>query len=121
MKIVEVIDLGSSGIVLRILKDLANRSEDHVTIPFPALKQELKRFDLPLGDGGPESASILEKLKNQIDDQGKVIKSIDPQTATITLNTNAKNPNTPDATHQPYTPTIDRMASSGSKKLQPDI
>ena len=121
MRLVEVLDLGSLSVILRILKDLANKSQDHATIPFFALKQLEKNFDLPLGDGGPNSASILEKLKSQNADLGKIIKSIDPKTAAIILNTDAQNPNTPDTTRQQSSPTVDKMANAGAKKLQPDI
>lgn len=114
MRLFEVadLDLGSVDSFLRILKDLANKSDDYRTIPFLALKTAIgKTFGIPIGDGGPASAQALEQFFDKVPSIKNVIDNIDPKTAQITVKTDTENPNKPADLEIPgKSPTVDTMA-----------
>ena len=114
MRLFEV-DLGSARDVLAVLQGLANKEGQESELPFPVVMNILRPFAL-----GISSADGLIALKNKIDPVGDVISDI-LDDGTVVLNT--KNPSDAQdaAIKKPAGPSVDKMASSGAKKLTPDI
>jgi hypothetical protein len=116
MRLFEV-DQGSARDVLAVFQGLANKNNTPAVLPMPTVMNILKPF--VLGIATPDG---LIALKNAIDPQGDVIKDISDN-GTLTLKTNAQDPNTPDQSsdEKPTGPSVDQMASHNSKNLEPKL
>jgi len=114
MRLFEVMDAGSIRSILAVQQGQANDADTYSQIPFVNLKSELASLGISSIDG-------LIALKNKVDPAGDVIKDIDSRTGMITLNTRQQDPNEPEPAPKGASPTVDKMAKSGAKKLQPDI
>jgi hypothetical protein len=114
MRLCEV-DLGSARDVLAVLQGQSNRAGQSATLPFSTVIQLLRPFNL-----GISSPDGLIALKNAVDPAGDVISDI-LDNGSVVLNTRADNPNKDKAVATGTGPAIDAMASSGAKKLTPDI
>jgi hypothetical protein len=115
MRLLEV-DQGSARDVLAVLKGLSNKNQQSSEIPFPAILNLLRPFGL--GIATPDG---LIALKNDIDPNGAVIKDIRDD-GTVILNTEIQDPNAePENTAGGGGPSVDKMASSNSKNLKPNI
>jgi hypothetical protein len=114
MRLFEV-DQGSARDVLAVLQGLANKNDQTSELPFAVVMQYLKPFGL--GIGTPDG---LIALKNAVDPGGDVIQDV-LDNGTVVLNTHNKSQLQPDQIKQPTGATVDKMAKSGAKKLQPDI
>jgi hypothetical protein len=115
MKLFEV-DLGAARSVLSILQGMADEHGESAKIPWPRIKNILKRLDI-VGITDVNAKDGLEALKRQEDPEGDVIKDIDDQ-GNITLNTKVQGMTEPGQTTGPVsTPTIDKMASSNAKNI----
>lgn len=115
MRLFEV-DVGSARDVLTVLQGLANKQGQSSELPFPVVMNILKPFGL-----GISTPDGLIALKNKVDPAGDVIQDI-LDNGTVILKTRVpsqqkdQEPATAGAT-----PTVDQMAASGAKKLQPNI
>jgi hypothetical protein len=114
MRLFEV-DTGSARDVLAVLQGQANRAGQSSTLPFAAVMNLLKSFDL-----GISTPDGLIALKNAVDPAGDVISDI-LDNGTVILKTKADNPNKDQAPKQPAGPSVEKMASSNAKTLAPKI
>jgi hypothetical protein len=119
MKLFEV-DTGGARDVMAVLQGLANKpgKEQASELPWPTVQRILKPF--ALGINTPDG---LIALKNQVDPNGDVIKSVDSKTGKVTLNTGVQKPEDQAGAEpgQATGPSVDAMASSNSKTLSPKI
>ena len=114
MRVFEMLDLGSIRSVLAVKQGEADRSGKSASIPFVSLKSYLE----PLGISTPDA---LIAAKNDIDSVGDVIDSI-TDTGTVILKTQAENPDKPATTAgAPAGPSVDQMAASNAKTLNPKL
>jgi hypothetical protein len=114
MRLFEV-DLGSARDVLAVIQGQADRQRASSTIPFAAVMNMLRPY--ALGINTPDG---LIALKNKVDPAGDVIADV-LDNGDVVLNTQASNPAQDTAVKQSSSPTVDKMAKSGAKKLSPDI
>jgi len=114
MKLFEV-DIGSARDALAVIQGQADRNRQSSTIPFAAVMNLLRPY--ALGINTPDG---LIALKNKVDPAGDVIADI-LDNGDVVLNTAATNPQEKPVSKEPSSPTVDKMAKSGAKKLSPDI
>lgn len=114
MRLFEV-DLGSARSVLAVFQGAANKKQIPAEIPFPAVMKMIRPFALGISD-----KDGLVALKNEIDPAGDVIADI-LDDGTVILNTATPSDKKSDTVEPNTGPSVDKMASSGSKKLSPDI
>jgi hypothetical protein len=114
MRLFEV-DLGSARDVLAVLQGLADKKGQSSEQTFPAIMNILRPFNL-----GISTVDGLRALKNTVDPAGDVIKDI-LDNGTVILNTKKESGTTQDPVQQNTGPSVDQMASSGAKKLTPEI
>jgi hypothetical protein len=114
MRLFEV-DTGSARDVLVVLQGLANKQGQSSELPFPTVMNIIKPFGL-----GISTPDGLIALKNEVDPEGDVIQDI-LDNGTVVLKTDTKSELEQEPIKQKNSPNVDRMASSGAKKLQPDI
>lgn len=115
MRLFEV-DTGSARDVLTVLQGLANKEGQSSELPFPVVMNILKPFGLAIS-----TPDALIALKNKVDPAGDVIQDV-LDNGTVILKT--KVPGQQKDQEKPTagsTPTVDQMAASGAKKLQPNI
>lgn len=114
MKIFEVIDSGHIDNVLRVLQGQANAKRGTVSISFDALKNMANSDDLAIS-----TPDALIQWKNEFDKNGKIIKSIEPDSTgkyIVTVNT-TNQAAVPDAEkNKPTTPSLDKMASRAANQ-----
>jgi hypothetical protein len=120
MRLFEV-DLGSARDVLAVLQGLANKEGQSSELPFPVVMNILKPFDLPLGGPDSDRDKMLVALKNSIDPAGDVFDVKGDGSGTLVLNTKAGGQQDQTEPAGSSTPTVDKMAASGAKKLTPNI
>jgi hypothetical protein len=114
MRLFEV-DQGSARDVLAVLQGLANKEGQPSELPFSVVMNILRPF--ALGISTPDG---LIALKNDVDPAGDVIQDISDNGA-ITLKT--KTPGKPKQSQvkQATGPSVEKLASSNSKNLTPDL
>lgn len=117
MRLFEV-DTGAVIPILKVLRGLAANNETSGEIPFATVMNYLKKFDLPLGGMDSDRQQVMTALKNSLGPAGAIIKDIKPDGAIV-----LDKPQDPaQATAaQSAGPSVDAMASSNSKQLQPNI
>lgn len=119
MRLFEV-DLGSARDVLAVFQGLANKPGSDgkgrpSELPFAVVMNVIKPFGL-----GISSPDGLIALKNEVDPNGDVISDITDD-GTVILNTKVKSANQQEPAATAGGPSVDSMANSGAKKLQPEI
>ena len=114
MRLFEV-DLGSARDVLAVLQGQANRAGQASVLPFPVVMKMIRPFGL-----GISTPDGLIALKNKVDPAGDVIQDIDDK-GNITLKTDVQSANQQGGQEKAAGPSVDAMASSNSKQLQPNI
>lgn len=117
MRLFEV-DTGAVVPILKVLRGLAANNETSGQIPFATVMNYLKKFDLPLGGMDSDRQQVMTALKNSLGPAGEIIKAINPD-GSIVLDT----PQDPAQATAAQTagPSVDAMASSNAKQLQPNI
>jgi len=115
MKLFEV-DLGSARIVLKVLKGLADRQGGRGEIPYAALLNKLKPYDLPIGGLNSDRQQMIVALKNAIPDLGAIINDVKPDGTIVLDKTNEP----ADQIKKTGGSSIDKMASSNTD-LTPNI
>lgn len=121
MRLYEIASPDSARTILAVVKGLADRNDIPSEIPFPAFKKYIKGDEM--GIGTPDA---LIAFKNQVDSTGDVISDIKDDgkgNVTVILNTKVKSPGQQQAEPQNtgQGPSVDAMASSNAKNLQPNF
>lgn len=118
MRLVEIMDLGSIRQILAVKQGDADNKDLPVSIPFAALKKQLSAL-------GISSLDAFNQLKDKVDKQGDVIKTVDigkkDDEGDITLNTQEPNADTQQPINKAQGPSVQQMAKRNAKKLQPDF
>lgn len=114
MRLFEV-DIGSARDVLAVIQGRANKDGVTSELPFRTVMGYIDGFDL--GISTPEG---LKALFNKVDPAGDVVQDV-LDDGTIVLKTDTPSQRNDQPIKQGTGPSIDAMASSGAKKLQPDI
>jgi hypothetical protein len=120
MRLFEV-DQGSFRDILKVLQGLADKEKDSSELQYPVVKNILRPFGLSLN-----TTDAMIAFKNQFDPAGDVIDKItpypnDPKKYTLVLKTSKPSQMPTQAPPDKNSATIDAMASSGAKKLTPQI
>lgn len=121
MRLFEVASPDSARTILAVIQGLADRNDIPSELPFAAFKNYIKGDEMGIG-----TPKALIAFKNQVDPTSDVISDIKDDgkgNVTVILNTQTKSPDQQQA--QPANtgqgPSIDTMASSNAKQLQPNI
>lgn len=122
MRLFEINSTGDGRSILSVIQGLANRPGKEIPseLPFSSFKNLIKGDEVGIG-----TPAALVAFKNKEDPTGDVISDIkdDGQgNFTVILNTKKKKDQQQGATvSKPTGPSVDAMASSNSKQLQPNI
>lgn len=104
--------------ILKVLTGLAGSKDTSGEIPFSTVMHYLKPYDLPLGGVDSDRQQIMTALKRSLGPAGEIIKDIKTDGSIVLKK--VENPSQVQAAQTPG-PNIDQMASSGAKKLNPEI
>lgn len=116
------IDAGGARAALSLYQGQADKENRAKELSFAEVLNILKPFDLPIGGiHSGDKDKILVALKNAIDPNGDVFDVKGDGTGTVVLNTRVKGADQQTAAPTSTGPSVDAMANSGAKKLQPDI
>jgi hypothetical protein len=116
------LDSGGARAALSLYQGQADKENRAKELSFAELLNILKPFDLPLGGlHSGDKDKILVALKNAIDPNGDVFDVKGDGNGTVVLNTKVKSADQQQPTTASRGPSVDAMANSGAKKLQPDI
>lgn len=121
MRLFELDSSGDGRAVLSVIQGLANRpgKEMPAELPFQAFKNLIRGDEIGVG-----TPNALIAFKNKEDPSGDVfdIKDDGQGNFTVILNTKKKKDQPQGSTvSKPTGPSVDAMASSNSKQLQPNI
>lgn len=120
MRLFELDSSGDGRAVLSVIQGLANRpgKEMPAELPFQAFKNLIRGDEIGVG-----TPNALIAFKNKEDPAGDVFDVRDDGNGnfTVVLNTKEKNPNQQQAVKKATGPSVDAMAASNSKTLNPNI
>lgn len=112
MKLFEL-DIGSTKSILSVLQGRSSKEGSSGVLPYNAVMNLFKQFDLPLGGPNSDKQKIMTALKNAIDPAGDVIKTINPDGSLVLNQPNDQAQPQPAATGGS---SVDQMASSAAQQ-----
>jgi hypothetical protein len=116
MRLREFSTEGSAQLVLRVLRGLADNEGQPSTLPFPNVLKVIAPFNT-----GISTPDGLIKFINDVDPEGNTLSISQDNSGNVILNTKEKDPEKPGVDMPSTGPSVDAMASSNSKNLQPNI